>query len=314
MLYNLFLGVLTILVLVIIAGPEVIMVRQLSEFSFHFMIALCIIGLAFLFTKYDRLTLIFFGLAGVLGVFIKNNNYEEFIDAKDNLKDKISIAHINLSNIQDEAAMLQLIQKSKLDVVSFQEFTPEWMGLLDELNHKFPYHTNVMRIDPYGKVIFSKYKILATDTLNKDVACDIGVMIEKDNSVFRIISTYVVPSLNIHSLETAKLQLHRLEDNINYQSEKVIVVGEFNMVLWSNELKKFKLDAQLSNSRKEVVPVTFKVPYDHMFYSKDLQCLQLRDLMVSGKDRIGLYGLYQLRSEKTKEQSYGAVFSGKRTI
>jgi endonuclease/exonuclease/phosphatase (EEP) superfamily protein YafD len=288
------------LVLLILAGPEVIIVKQISEFAMHIMFFF--FGLAFLFMilGYDRLVLLSFGLTATLCVFLKNGPNEEFFTVRENFEEKISLAHINLSNIASKEKMIDALASSNIDVVSFQEYTPEWIELKDKIKTWFPYSKEALRIDPYGKIIFSKYPIHTFDTINRQVASDIKFEIVKNNHTFNIISTYLVPSINANSLAKAKKQLEQLNYEITKTPNSTIVLGEFNMVYWSNELKDFKEKSKLQNSRRDVIPVSLKVPYDHIYYSKDIQCVQMKDMIINRKERIGLISVFQLDKSKVK--------------
>lgn len=286
------------LVLLILAGPEVIFIKQMSEFAMHLVLFFFALGFVFMLLKYDRLVLLSFGLTATLCVFLKNGDNEEFFNAKENFEEKISVAHINLSNITDEENMIAALAASNIEVVSFQEYTPEWAALKDKIKTWFPFSNEVMRIDPYGKAIFSKYPIYAYDTINKNIASDVVFEIVKNNYTFNIISTYVVPSLNSATIQEAKSQLDLINQELGKTPTNTIVLGEFNMVYWTSELKSFKEKSSLQNSRRDVIPVSLKVPYDHIFYSKDLQCVQLKDLVMNTKERIGLYSVFQMNKNR----------------
>ena len=253
-----------------------------------------------MFLKYDRLVLLSFAMTAALCVFLKNGDNEEFFKPKDNLEEKVAVAHINLSNISDEANMIKTLSYSNVEVVSFQEFTPEWVTLKEQLKTWFPYSLEIMRIDPYGKAIFSKYPIFVHDTLNKTIASDVSFEIVKNDIPFNFISTYLVPSLNNKTLESAKSQLNIINEELGKTPKNTIILGEFNMVYWSSELRKFKENSSLQNSRKDVIPVSLKVPYDHMFYTKDLQCVQLKDFLINRNERIGLYSIFQINNREKK--------------
>lgn len=288
------------LVLLILAGPEIIIIKQLSEYAMHIMLFFFLLGFVFMILKYDKLVLLSFALTAALCVFMKNGDNEEFTKHQDTLEEKVAVAHINLSNITDEPNMIKTLAYSNVEVVSFQEYTPEWVTLKEQLKTWFPYSLELLRIDPYGKAIFSKYPIFLHDTLNKNIASDVSFEIVKNNHAFNFISTYLIPSLNSKTLEAAKSQLKIINEELGYTPKSTIILGEFNMVYWSSELRHFKERSNLQNSRKEIIPVSFKVPYDHMFYTKDLQCVQLKDFLINRNERIGLYSIFQINNREKK--------------
>ena len=132
-----------------------------------------------------------------------------------------------------------------------------------------------------------------TDTLSRTYAFDIACTVTIHEDQYILVSTYLIPSLNNTSLTLAKSQMKNISNFVNENKTKVIVLGEFNMVYWSEEIRKFREASLLNNSRKDVIPASLKIPYDHIFYSNDLQCMSVRDLMINRNERIGLLSTFQ---------------------
>ena len=127
------------MITLIIAGPEVIFVKQLSEYLVHIMLGLFGLGFVFLFTDHSKLMLVSFAACAVLCVFLKNESNGELVYPKDNYSGKIIVSHINLSNVVQKEEMLQMLNEGHIDILSFQEMTPEWNKYLkNSLKQKFP--------------------------------------------------------------------------------------------------------------------------------------------------------------------------------
>ncbi|MFM2394678.1 MAG: hypothetical protein RLZZ546_2660 [Bacteroidota bacterium] len=278
----------------IIAGPEVIFINQLSDYLVHIMLAFLVLGFILLFTSNSRMMLMSFALSAALCVFLKNESNGELIFPKDNYTSKLNISHINLGNITDQQSMIKLLLESDLEVISFQELTPEWVSFIDEsLRKNYNHSYKAVRIDPFGKAIYSKFPIKIIDTLNQSFAFDLLFEISKNDQKFNIISTYLTPSLNNSSTNLARTQMKNISNVINSKMSNAIVLGEFNMVYWAQEIRNFREASKLNNSRKDVIPASLKVPYDHIFYSRDLQCLAVKDLMVNRSERVGMMTCFQ---------------------
>ncbi len=292
--YLSFLAMMLCLSLVIIAGPEVIFVRQLSEYAVHIMLFLFFLGFIFLFLSRSKPMFISFAACAALCVFIKNESNTDFLAPKENRSQKVRVAHINLSNIDDENLLNELINKDNYDLISFQEFTPEWRGILGQnLGVKFPYNKEFLRLDPHGKAIYSKYPVEIIDTLNKTIGQDLVLSINKNQVNYTFISTYLVPSLDNNSLNLAKLQMKNISQYIQSKLEKIIVMGDFNMVYWNQEIKQFRNATRLNNGRKDVIPVNLKQPYDQVFYTANLQCIGVKDILMNSKQRVGIHATFQ---------------------
>jgi endonuclease/exonuclease/phosphatase (EEP) superfamily protein YafD len=298
LIYYGFVAIMFLLVALIIAGPEVIFIRQMSEYLVHIMLCLFALGFMFLIVNKTRLMLISFAACSVLCVFLKNESNGDFIYPKYNNTDNITVSHINLSNVDHPLLLINEVKRNRPDVVSFQEFTPDWGGTLNsKLKDEYPYQYESMRIDLYGKAIYSKYPLVKIDTLNSDIAFDIGVRVNKNSHIYSIISPYLNPSLDKNSLNKAKLQMKNISKYVIQEAGRIIVLGDFNMVYWSEEIRNFREATQLNNSRKDVVPVSLKLPYDHVFYSKNLQCVNVKDFLINRKERVGLLSVFQQNIE-----------------
>ena len=89
-----FMLTMLLFIALIIAGPEVLFVRQLSAYLLHIMLGLFALGFLFLFTGFEKLMLMSFAACAVLCVFIKNQSNGELIYPKDNYTEKkISVCH-----------------------------------------------------------------------------------------------------------------------------------------------------------------------------------------------------------------------------
>ncbi len=244
------------------------------------------------------MVLLCFAACSVLCVFLKNESNGDFIFPKFNNTDNITVSHINLSNVDHPILFINEIKRNLPDVISIQEFTPDWAGVLsNKLKTDYPFQYESMRIDLFGKAIYSKYPIEKIDTLNGNIAFDLGVKINKNSNTYTIISPYLTPALDKNSLNIANLQMKNISSYIMQEGGRVIVLGDFNMVYWSEEIRNFREAAKLNNTRKDVVPVSLKVPYDHVFYSKNLQCVNVKDFLINRKERVGLISIFQQNIE-----------------
>lgn len=283
-----------ILVALIIAGPEILFFRRLSEYLVHIMLGFFGLGFVFLFTSKTRLMLMSYSICAVLCVFLKNESNGELLYPKDNLTGQLVVGHINLSNIINQEEMLKVLNDSKIDVLSFQEFTPEWKEVLSSgLRKSYLYKYEAIRIDPFGKAIYSKYPITIFDTISKSIAFDVAFKVTKGSEEFTMISSYLTPALNLKSSTMAKTQMKNISEYLNPGIPNTIVLGEFNMVYWASEIRNFRDASKLNNCRKDVIPASLKLPYDHIFHSKELQCLLMKDILINRKERVGLIASFQ---------------------
>jgi hypothetical protein len=283
-----------LLTLLIIAGPEMIFVNQISQYLGYIMLGTFGLGFIFLIFNQPRLMMFTYALCCTVGVFLKNESNGDLLFPKDNNTHKLTVCHINLSNVEHREDLIKTLNESNIDVVSFQEFTPEWTNFFKtNLSNQYPYYYEAMKLDPYGKAIYSKFPITIKDTLSKAYAFDLVYSVVKEQEQYTMVSTYLTPSLNNTSSTLAKTQLKNICEKVGESGKKLIVFGEFNMVYWANEIRKFRQITQLNNCRKDVIPASLRIPNDHAFYSKDLQCTSVRDLLINKNERVGLITGFQ---------------------
>ncbi|GLR17802.1 endonuclease/exonuclease/phosphatase family protein [Portibacter lacus] len=272
---------------------------QLSiDFSVQLMLGYLFLGFLFLIISEKRLLLTSFACCGMLCLFLKQSSNNNLILPKVNQSEKVSIAHFNTSSSTlGYASMLEAVISSDADIVSFQEVTPDWdMYLNNNLKALYPYSARNVRIDPYGMEIFSKFPIVEYDTFHYDEIPHqmVNINVSENNNI-NIISAHVLPPLGKRLNERAKKHLQTIANKISSLPSPSIVLGDFNLVYWSNEIVHFREQAQLENSRRDVSQNLLNVPYDHIFYSNKLECTSFRDISDSTSNHLGIVGTYQIK-------------------
>lgn len=273
----------------------------LDDYMVHFMFGMIAVGFIGLFAN-DRIVM-FSGLvcAAAFAMYLKNASSLMLKYPKSNDQISLNIAHVNLSFINREDEINSIVADETIDVISFQEFTPEWSFILqDLLKEAFPFIVQYPSVDPYGKAIFSKFRIQNESVLFLEDIPSIDCTIEKQGFVFKLFSVYLTPALNKISRVKASEQLDRLTEVIRTTSEGVIVIGELNQVYWSGEIMKFRNNSGLLNSRRDILPNRNKMPYDHIFHSGDLECYSFSEMEDSEGNHIGCKGKFQIKRKKNQ--------------
>jgi endonuclease/exonuclease/phosphatase family metal-dependent hydrolase len=290
--------------MILIAGTGVVMlssqvpfIRRISEYSVHIMLGM--FGFSILALIFDKTKIMFAGLActAALCIFLKDASNNTLKLPQENTEEKLNVAHINLSNITFEFNELRsLLNEEKIDLVSFQELTPDWnMVLHGLLQIDFPYSKSEVRIDPYGMALFSRIPFKSTEVFKCKDKPNLKSTIEKDGKAFQIICSYLTPALDQKSIEAASAQLTRIAEEIKKSEHPLIALGEFNMVYWTNEIREFRSDTKLTNSRRGLSDGNLRVPYDHIFFSEGLECTEFKEMKDEDQNYIGIMGKYQLR-------------------
>jgi len=205
--------------------------------------------------KYTMVTAL--ACAGALALYLKDATnsklkYAEVKDAKE-----VSIAHYNTSSFnQGFKTASQQILAQDADIISIQELTPDWSRYLENaLKTKFPHHFQVVRIDPLGTAVFSKFPIDVQDTVyhNRLPFLRATVNVE-DHEYLDLIAIHLLPPLDKSSYDNLSAQLQTVVRTISDNINPKLIVGNFNISPWSKEIVQFKYQATLDDSRRGIAP------------------------------------------------------------
>ena len=276
--------------------PQIRFIRGIENYIVHIMLFLMLSGFIGLIINNRIVLFTGFGCAGIMALFLKNASNENLKDPQVNTEINIKIAHLNLSMINDEDLLWELTKDSSIEAMLLYEYTPDWDHIMQQFSKHHRLHTFVdTRDDVYGKAVFSSLPIVHVDTLISETASNYKFVIRKNNIVFHVFSAYITPALNTLSRQSSILELEALSHEINQDLKYTIVSGEFNQVYWSFDIMNFRAISNLQNSRRSINPSSLKMPYQHIFYSKDLECIKFEDIL-EGQTSVGCIGKYQLKN------------------
>lgn len=283
--------------------------NTLSNYSVQIIFLYLLMGMLFLIINTNRLLFTALGCSAMLCIFLKNNSNKNIILPVENIEGSINIAHINLSNSENDVeAVLDMILRTDPDVLSLQEYTPFWKKMLEEqLKERYDHLFEMVRIDPYGLALASNMEVSRLDTFYSKSAPGLTMTTAIGKRQLEIISSYISPSLDRKSSELADNQLSTINDIIRTNEISSIIVGDFNHVYWSNKIRSFRSENQLLNSRRNVPLTDFSVPVDHIFHTSDIECTSFKDLIDYQNRRLGIVGSYQFGrlTHELETPSYG---------
>lgn len=137
---------------------------------------------------------------------------------------------------------------------------------------------------------FSKYPFEEDNNLNLPYVLPLKVQIEKKE--YRVFVVHTMPPINTEWLTKRNKELNDLANYINsLNSEGVIVMGDFNLVPWSQTFKQLtnNLDVMKNASLGKGVNFTWgngliKTQVDHIFVPKSWVVEQFKSEKVEGSD------------------------------
>jgi len=285
---------------IVLLAPQVPLIRKVSEYSVHIMLGMLLFSMFSMVIGKSKV--MFAGLActAALCIFLKDASHIALKLPVSNEGTKLNVAHINLSNITFELfdAINVMLSDEEIDVISFQELNPDWDDfLVEELEEEFPYSSLEVRIDPYGLAVFSRLPFIVSETFLCNGIPNMNIVLEKDEVVFQVISSYLTPALDNKSLNMAAQQLETIANKITNSTNPIIALGEYNMVYWTNEIRNFRRKTNLQNSRRDLIDGNLRVPYDHIFFSKALECTHFEEMKDDSQNYIGIMGIYQIKKD-----------------
>jgi hypothetical protein len=295
---NIVAAIIIILTVLAVFMPSFEIWKNAHEYYVHFLLFLILSGIVGLIL--DNKTVLFtsFSCAMMLALFLKNASNTDLKDPTINDEVHITAAHINLSAITDVQSVINIIEDPLVDIISFQEYTPDWANIIPFIaSKKLPYNFTNVRIDLYGKAIFSKHPLLNPQMLTNKNNVNLQCTISINGQNFEIISAYMTPALDKLSKEIAKEEFQYLAEKVLAIDNHLILLGEFNQVYWAHDILAFRNTTGLLNSRRDIDPSKLKMPYNHTFFSNNMECYYFEDIIDTEENYYGSIGSYQLKKK-----------------
>lgn len=290
--------------------PENILGFTLLDYNVHLMIGLLLLGFGALTINYDQVMMASLGACMVMCMFLKNASNDTMVMPSVNTEPQLSVAHFNVSNIQDLDHLESTLSDVDADLLSFQELTPDWNYVLQEkLLARYPYNMSIVRIDPYGMAFYSKKAFSSVDTFLLDNKPNLEAELVVDNQKITILGSYILPEISKSNSELTKKHLDMISYKIRDKESPVIALGDYNMVYWANAISRFRAQAQVIHSRRDVSEGGLKPPYDHIFFSTDLECTKFQNIDDLDENHIGIMGVYQLKANESLQEKVPTALS-----
>ncbi len=294
-------------VLLCVFTPELFVFKRGIDFTVQIMLAYLVLGMTFFILNQRTLMFVSLGACAVLCLDLKGVSNQSLRLPTPNAQHLLSCALINLSLSDDLEETTRIIREAPVDVLVFQEYTPDWHAYLTEIFEElFPYRASMTRIDPFGMAYYSRVPVISADTFYTATGIpNLHVLIEgRQEAYTHLVSVHTVAPANTIAYREIRRHLHEVADYVRYLHGPVIAMGDLNLPSWANEVREFKTLAGLQDSRRDIVPVSMqgsfsllKVPVDHIFYSGDIECSGFQSINGRGTSHLGIMGSYQLTQD-----------------
>ena len=231
-----------------------------------------------------------------LCLFLKGESNGSIVFPSKNDQAGFEVLHLNLSSISDNyEEALDLILGQNADFISFQEVTPEWnIFLKQNLTEAYPFNATIVRIDPFGKAIYSKKQLKTEANLHTDAQPLLSITFTENGRDIRLVSAYISQSIDRAGRNNAKKILKQLSTIVTESEEPVMIIGDFNnLTYWSDGISELRAESKLNNSRRTISLSSRYNPYDHIFYSDDIECTEFKEIDTPD-GHFAIKGSYQL--------------------
>lgn len=289
-------------VILVVFPIDIPIVQDFQEYALFLIFLYLLLGIIFLFLSNTRLLVVSFLAAGLLSLFLKTFSNENMNFSRKEGDVTLAVSNYNLSNVEsDFNAFLTALQNSESDVLCFHEVDYGWAKVLDKaLKHKFPYQNTLVRLDGFGKMVCSSIAVKEVDTLYFKGIPTLNVQLDLDGKFTDLILTQIVPPKIMYQGVSSREQLKNLSNYVNQKKHPVILVGEFNQVYWSKEMRDLVDQTQLLNSRRFVAPLGSNVPHEHIFHSSEFVCIETDEIKGPSNVNVGMEAVLTYNWQSTK--------------
>lgn len=279
--------------------PNQFLFKELAKFGVQIMFVCFILGLLFLMFRDARSMSVSFICCGVLCLHLRTREAFYPIQYGPTFK----IAHINLGNSTDYEATIEAILESKADVVSFQELDLNWDFVLQEnLKAMYPYSKTIISLGVYNPAVYSKYPFNQIDTFHYKEAPNIHGCITVEGQALHFVTSTMMPPVDTKAYEEIRNHLLKIGDFVAGFHEATLALGDYNVVMHSDEVYGLKSRGKLKDSRRDYSPIV-QSPYDHILYSAQLECTNFISVYEKSGNKIGIIGTYQFNRNYAEEDS-----------
>lgn len=323
--YSILAGMVGVLVLCLTASRLPSGFRFFETYAVQIMVAYLFGGIWFLILRQPRLIFVSLGCCAALAMFFKYALNPPSLSPvatppllssvpQTNLKDiQIKVAGLSLSDGEDDPDLtLHKIVQSNADLLALQEVTPVWQYFLeDTLESLYPFHRFVPDAGMLGLAVFSRFPFNFLDTFYFQSIPNLwgSVKLPQGPDSVEFIITHALPAFSAAGFEQLEAHLNVIGSKLKSTTSPNLVIGNFYAVPWASEVLDFRESTRLKDSQQGFMPdyddgrfSLFYIPYDHIFYSPQFDCLHFKTIGGNAQSHLGVEGIYQLSYVEEKIQ------------
>ena len=291
--------VLIVLTLFAVYTPEQFLFKRLANYGAQIMIGCLVLGLSFMAIRDPKSMWVSLACCGILCLHLRTR--EPFYPIK--YGTFFTIAHTNLENSSDYEQTINALINSNPDIIAFQNIDPNWdWALKEKLSDIYPYETTIISLGVYNPAVYSKYPFVEIDTFHYKDAPNIHGCVEIDGNKVHFISSMTMPPVDMNAYKEIDQHLTSIAAVSSKIKAPVIVLGDYNVATYSREMSALRTKGGLTDSRTNQTLIG-ESPFDHILYSKELECTNFVSVNEEGNNKIGIMGTYQFNRKYVKQNT-----------
>ncbi|MCT7958749.1 endonuclease/exonuclease/phosphatase family protein [Laspinema palackyanum] len=204
---------------------------------------------------------------------------------------KVLQSNLLFQNKQYEK-LLSFVRQETPDIAAFMEVKTEWKEQLETLRDILPYAVLKGDIALYSSLPLTRVYENSLDSQKRGVIAQISF----PEKVLSIVVAHTNIPLSKNLFKKRNQQLEAIADYVAPLNNPTLVVGDFNISLWSPIYKKFVKNSNLKNARSGfgIMPTwpslnpLLSIPIDHCFVNREIQVLNTRKGPNIGSDHLPL--------------------------
>ncbi len=194
------------------------------------------------------------------------------------------------------ADALNVLGSLNTDIFTIQEMNDDWESSMDSiLAEKYPYQVlKAKNTCCYGIGLYSKHPILSSKVIDLEKTPAIIAKVDIEGTVVTIISFHTRPPVAPNETPERNQQLRAISKMVAKLRGNVVVLGDFNIVPWDSEFKRFLRSSGLKRVNggfQATYPMDIGIPLipiDHITYSGSLAPTSCKTVTIPGSDHKGL--------------------------
>ncbi|PSB28055.1 endonuclease/exonuclease/phosphatase [Stenomitos frigidus ULC18] len=148
-------------------------------------------------------------------------------------------------------SVIALVRDVKPDIAIFQEVNAGWLTALEAIRDQLPYSYAEPNAVGFGNVIYSALPLEQPSVkfLGQTKVSSIVTRVKKGEKTVTLLTTHPPPPIRPALFQSRNQLLAGIAPYVRSQTSPVILVGDFNVSLWSPYYKRLEADSGLRNSR-----------------------------------------------------------------